>query len=230
MHPMGLPPTSEQIAEWIDRLRSRFAWTRAQAVEELVEVDFERLERPPQVSLLLAAMNAPELRDKAPESLTRVLRGLEPEEHDLIDHDARHSLRKSIRLSKPHRHADFLVEVSSCLLRLRDFEAIPLLENLVERCIIRQHMAEKHGRGWGTTRNIERGFRGYPAEEHDVRRVRSAAHVACERLKLMAETAAAGGTLLHPELRPDPEDLLRPAIHSHSDPEHLLRSDSDARP
>jgi hypothetical protein len=112
-------------------LRSRAGWTRHPAVEELADLDFEQLDRPPQLALLVAALNAPELRGRARDSLARVLRGLDDEQLEQIGREGRRQLRASIKPCKPHVHAEFLVEVARALLRLEDVAAVPDLDRLV---------------------------------------------------------------------------------------------------
>jgi len=219
------------IVNLVRVLGHRAPWIRRPAVEALLNADFEEFERPPRLDVLLGAMNAPELRDRARDSITRVLRGMAHGDPAYIGSEERRALRSAINLSRPQTHADFLVEASNTLLRIRDTEAIPVLEKLVERTTIRQYVAEEYRPRQGTTRRLARSFEGTPAEEHDVRRVRSAAHVACERLKLIAEKGATFADLLHPAMAPEEDALLRPAGCHESDPDHLLRpsTDEDAR-
>lgn len=220
----GFP--DDHVAELTRRLHSRLGWVRHPAVEELADVDFEPFEQPPRLALL-AAMNAPELRDRARDSLARVLRAMEPDDLRQIGPEERRILRASIKWSRPQAHADYLVEVAQMLLRLGDTDAIHVLDNLVERSTIRQYMVEEYHKGQGTTRRVERSFRGSHAEEREVRRVRSAAHVACERLRLLGKKLAPGGTLLHPASAPESEELLRPAGNPAVDPSHLLHPSPD---
>jgi hypothetical protein len=110
--PTGERFTSNHMEQLARHLRSHLSWVRQPTVEELAEVDFEQFERPPQLSLLIAALNAPELRDRSRDSLARVLRGLEAEDLQRFGPDERRMLRESIKWSKPYLHADYLVEVA----------------------------------------------------------------------------------------------------------------------
>src|SRR5437868_1110777 len=57
--------TEQSLVDLTGRLRSHVGWIRSRAAAELRETDFEEFERPPRTSLLLAALNAPALRDRA---------------------------------------------------------------------------------------------------------------------------------------------------------------------
>jgi hypothetical protein len=213
--------TEEQIAELTNQLRSRSRGVRDRATFRLAGVDLEQFERPPRVSLLLAALNSQELQDRARDSLARVLRGLDDAKLLRLGQDERNALRQSINLRKPHRHAEFLVEVVRTLLHLGDTGAILGLERLVERSAIRKK--------WSTplrydSSHIMTTFEGAYDEEHAMHRVHNAAHTACERLRLLAEKVAQGATLLHPASAPEDEQLVRPASTSTSDPDQLLRA------
>lgn len=211
------------FSELARMLRSRLVWVRHPAVEELAGIDFEQIERPPQLRLLLAAMNAPELRDKARDSLTRVLSGIIAEDLKQIGFGERQMLRAAVKTSSPLLHPDFLIAVSHTFDRLGDTEAIPTLEHLVDRSTIAKPV-QRTPLPWTV------GVYAPPepaepseAEKTEMRRVRSAAHVACERLRLLAETPTPGGALLHPASAPEPDELLRPAGNPATDSSLLLR-------
>ena len=60
-----------------------------------------------------------------------------------------------------------------------------------------------------------------------MRQVRTAAHAALERLKLLAEKQPAEPTLLRPASRPESDQLLRPAGPATTPTDLLLRPASD---
>ncbi len=221
--------TAEYIADLADRLRDRLWWVRNRAAHDLTDIDLEQFERPPRLGLLLAALNAPTLRVRAQESLTRVLRGLDDDELARIGEQDCHHLRQCLDLGKPHLHADFLIAVVRVLVRLEDRGAKPGLDRLLERTTISSYKIRlPAGTGIVQERTV-RTFEGTIEEEHNLRRVRSAAHVACEQLRRLADCAAPARILLQPAFPPEPEELLRPASITASDPETLLRPDSGAQ-
>jgi len=221
--------TSEYIADLADRLRDRLWWVRNRAAHELTDIDLEQFERPPRLGLLLAALNAPALRVRAQESLTRVLRGLNAEELTRVGEQECHNVRQCLDLDKPHLHADFLIAVVHFLVRLEDTGAKPGLNRLLARTTISSYKIRlPAGTGIVQERTV-RTFEGTREEEHNLRRVRSAAHVACEQLRRLADSADPAKNLLQPAFPPEPQQLLRPASTATSDPDTLLRPDSDAQ-
>lgn len=215
--------TEEQIAGLTNALRGRSGRSRSRAVADLAGVDFERFERQPQVALLLAAMNAPALRDRARDSLARVLSGLDDSEIARLHPEERLALRHSLALAKPYLHADFLLAAVHTLFQLGDVDALPDLERLIERATITKTTTRKITLGYGIESQISYSFQGTPEEVHAMNRVRTAAHVACERLRLLAEQMAPAAKLLRPAVAPAPEQLVRPASATCSDSEHLVR-------
>jgi hypothetical protein len=195
--------TEEHIATLTGQLRSRRG--RARAVGELASADFEQFERPPRVALLLAALNAPVLRDRARDSLVRALWGLDDADLERLGEKERSALRNSLTLAIPHLHADYLVAAVKILRRLNDTEAIHDLEQLIEHLKVSSDQALS--------------WEEYTAEN----RVRTAANVACKRLKLLAEQMVPTATLLRPAPAPGQEELLRPASSGRSNPDELLR-------
>ena len=222
------PFTQEQILDLTLRLRSRWAWARGRAAYELADADFEQLERPPRLGLLLAALHAKALRGKAEESLARVLRGLDEDELAMLGGKERQTLRRLLSEPKPYLHSDFLIAVVHVLVRLEDMDSLSDLERLVERSTISQYVTRERRGYWtrGLNKEIVRSFEGTYDEEHSMRRVRSAANVACEQLRRLAEQPELGTTLLHPASSPESEELLRPATTFNSEPDRLLRPTS----
>jgi hypothetical protein len=214
--------TEEQIADLTNQLRS--GWVRGRTVKALADTDFEQFEQPLRMAFLLAALNATALRDRARDSLARVLRGLDDAELASLGPEERLALRRSLELARPHLHADFLVAVANTLLHIGDTNAVRDLERLVQRSTISSEKSVQADGDYGPViTKWVRTFEGRWDEERDMSRVRTAAHVACERLKLLAEQATSDGNLLHAASAPESEQLVRPASAGRREPEDLLR-------
>jgi hypothetical protein len=213
--------TEDKIVDLTNRLNSHLPWVRSSAAAELVGVDFEQLERPPQVSLLLATLNVTELRHKAMDSLTRVLTHPDNLTPAQIGSQECAALRAALDSTRPDREARFQAAAAHALLAVGDTNAIRVLKRLVRRtdAFIR-FMSGNSGRDMRVW-SVE-------ARASDVRHARTTAFVAYERLRLLAEVPAPGGTLLRRASAPEKENkLLRPAAASQSDPRRLLRPEPD---
>jgi hypothetical protein len=143
---------------------------------------------------------------------------IDPEQFGPLE---RWSLRTSLDRESPHRHADFLIAVARTLLYIEDVVSVPHLEKLVERSTVSKKYVREAGDLYSGETRLAPVFKGTPEEAEQMRRVRSAANVACERLKMLAEKAAPSATLLRP-VNPETK-LLRPASASRSQADHLLR-------
>jgi hypothetical protein len=222
----GVLLSDEQIIEFTRQLRRRARFARQAAVEVLANVAFDQFARPDRLALLLAALNTSELRDKARESLTYALRGMDEAQLASLRPDERRALRLSIAKALPHQHAEFMIAVVRALLHSGDLEAIPALASLMERSAISRRVVRRYANGWGYRSDVVVSFEGTREEEHDTRQVHTATHVAYERLTLLAEQLATKGNLLVPASSPDDDTLVRPASASSSEDANLLRPTS----
>jgi hypothetical protein len=215
--------SDEQIGDLTAQLRHRTRFARRAAVEILTNVDFDQFERPVRLSLLLAALDTPELQDLARGALTRVLRGMDDAELAALLPDERRSLRQSLASAFPHRHAEFIIGVVRALVHSCDLEAIPELASLMEKSAISRRVVRRFAHGWGYTDSIVASFEGTREEESEMWRVHTAAHVAYERLAALAERLETKGDLLVPAAEPRDDTLLRPGAATSSEDAYLLR-------
>lgn len=219
--------TNEQIKRMIARLNSRWCWVGRRAAADLVETNLDQLEGLSSIDLLVSAVRFPAIRARALGSLGRRLSVLNDEQFKDLSGNTRVAIRRSIGFAAPLRDADFLVSVSKFLLRHSDVDAIPYLELLVECSTIkRQYEYRAYGRGVLAKEYVS-SFDGSRDDQLEMNRVRAAAHVALERLRLLARKNQTCTDLLRPALAPDADRLMRPASNKESKSAHLVRLPTD---
>lgn len=132
----------------------------------------------------VAQMN-PEVRVSIAETLMRLLPDVTPADADLLDEDARASLRNMLKKGDPERETDFLITIMEALTRVGDVRALPLVQKLA----------------------------ALPGSTPNLTRLQEAASVRAALLEEMVEHVRSSETLVRPSQPVEPADTLLRAAH-----------------